>query len=151
MAITPWAWRLLGRRSSGSASSSDSLNQLTQDGELERLLDQWAGGTGDKIAPAGRGEVSGGDDEAGEKIRAVLGQPVVQLDTRAVGHAEIRDHHLISIETSSPQFAESHPAVFRFLGIPAAAPQVSSQRRADCRLVVDNQRPASGVGGNVCG
>lgn len=50
----------------------------------------------------------------------MLRQPVVQLDTRAMGHAKVGDDYLISVGIRAAQLLERDPAVFRLIGIPPA-------------------------------
>jgi hypothetical protein len=143
----PWAWPSPPVTVERSATSSDRLDQLTQYRKLERLLDQWPGGPGNEVAQAGRGEVSSRENKAGEEIRAVLGEPVVQLDARAMGHEKIGDHHLVATGSGSPQLSQRHSPVLGFVGIPTPAAQVTRQCRPNRRLVIDNQRASQACGG----
>jgi hypothetical protein len=50
-----------------------SLDQLGEDGKLERLLDEGSRGPVDKLGQRRRCQVAGGEDEAGKEIGTVLG------------------------------------------------------------------------------
>ena len=71
----------------------------------------------------------------------MFGQPVVQLHPRAMGHAEVGDHDLVSARSRAPQLPERGSPVLCLIGFPSPAAEIPRERRSDRRLIVDNQRP----------
>jgi hypothetical protein len=114
---------------------------LSENGKLKRLLDQGSGGPGHKFGKRRRRQVSRGEDEAGKEVGTVFGQPIVQLNSGAVWHAEIGDHDLVSARSRAPQLPERGSPIFRLVGFPSPAAEIAGERASDRRLVVDDQRP----------
>jgi hypothetical protein len=73
----------------------------------------------------------------------------MQLDSRTVRHAKIRDHHLVPAGSRPPEFSERDASILGLIGLPPLATQVARERGPDGRLVVDHQGPPHTFGGDL--
>jgi hypothetical protein len=125
----------------GLSAAGHGLDQLGQDGKLERLLDQGSGCPVHKFGQRRRFQITSGEDEAAEEIRAVFSQPIVQLNSRAMRHPKVGHHNLVSAGSRTPQLPERASPVLCLVGFPSPPAEIAGERRSDRRLVVDDQRP----------
>ena len=69
----------------------------------------------------------------------MLRQPIVQLDSGAMGHAQVGDHHLVPLGSGTPELPQRNSAVLRLIRVPSSTAEIASQSRPNRRLIIDDQ------------
>ena len=123
---------------SGAGLLPHSIHERLERAELERLLEHRAARSPHELRGVARRDVAGGEDDAVEQLGRDRGNVIVELHAGAARHLEVGDDDR-EVGLRRRAARESVGAVGRFVHLPSASREEALERRANRRLVVDDQ------------